>query len=313
MGSLVLKAASADIDYAKFGPVSALQFASHTFGGALDVPTLVGQVALPANVKILAASAVAIAASGNALAINVMSGPNAGTPPTLGTGTITFTTTATHAGTCTVVITGSGGNVIQTTTFAIGATNTVTQSAAAMVTALNTAPNPTVYASNSAGVVTLYQLANGDLGSLETYQASLSAAVTGQTVSPTTATAFTGSPTSVTAPGDNSLLGTQPPTPAAAGDFWLPRFGAVTLDTEGVNTVVYPPNTQLPGVLQVAAWDSIFPVTRTLGLVAIYPGYAASTTLQVTLLIAPVLLATNNWADLQWQPNNTTIGAPSTD
>lgn len=320
MGILVLEQASYHPRYAEFSGAVELAFPSVTLGANVTAPAAQAQKPLPLNCKILAIAAIATGAGGTGLGINIASGPSVGS---YSTGTITFTTTATHSGTCTITIGGPAG-FTQVITFAIGSTNTVTQSAVAAVAAINAVTtNPQIFATNSAGVVTIYQLTSNDvlvgLGTAQTYKAVLGGGVTGQTVSPTTATAFIGAHTAALGAPDNSLTGTVPPTTAASGQLLLPTYATIPIAASGseVNTVVYPPQLSSPGVYGVPCWDIIFPVTRTLSLIGIFTGYdgSDSVVLRVSVIAVPIILQPQSTQTQNgpWIPNNATIGAPSTD
>lgn len=318
MANIVVEQAEYLGKRAQFGPVSTFDYTAVTLAAQTTVPTYASTYTLPCNLKVIAVSAIAVAASGNQLGINLSSGRTFGT---LGTGTITFTGTATGAGTCTVSITGPS-SFTQTITFAIGGTNTPTQSGAALVAAIVALNNPQIYAVNAAGVVTIYQLTNQGIttaiGTPQQYAATLSGVLT-QTVGPNVATNFSAG-TGTQALPDNSFNGNFPPRAAVAGSYLFPTFQNVPVSANGTNTVFYPPLISqvggAPGGIQPyseACWDIIMPCTRELTLVTIYPGEAASTTLYVTVLGMPIILNPTQPYNTPWTPNNTTIGAPSTD
>jgi hypothetical protein len=320
VGILVLQKAISDPRSARFDGASTIEFPDVSMSANVTTPASKMQVPLPANVKVIAVSAIATVAGsgvGAGLGINIASGPAVGT---FRTGTITFSGTAGVAttGSVTMTIAGPTGYT-QTVTAAILDTYTATQSAAALVAAINSATNPQVFATNSAGVVTLHQLATGGaltgIGTAQTYKAALTG-VTTQTVSPTTATAFTGTPTSALGTPDTTYLGIVPSTTAASGQLLLPQFASIPVAVSGseVNTVVYPPQVTGPGY-NVNCWDIIFPVTRSLALIVIFTGYDGSNavTLRVRALVVPYILDPTQLHAQQWQPNNSTIGAPSTD
>ena len=327
----VLQSASQRREYAPFGAAQWVPFPSYavaanagvTPSSSLITPVVFAQMPLPCNVKVLAVAAFCSGGANTGIGLNLASGSGVGS---FATGTITFAggTNSGTAGTCTITVAGPTAGTSQVIAFAIGATNTVTQSAAAAVTAINAVADsskPQIFATNAAGVVTIFQLGVPgvltSLGGAQTYKAALSGGVATQTVSPTTPTAFSGVPTAAQGLADNSgptgasgVATEVPPQTAASGQLLFGRFHTVPSSTGGTNTVIYPGEVSTVGTPE---WDIIFPVTRTLAVVGIIAGYANAATLQVSALVVPYILDSTQPHNTAWQPNNTTIGAPSTD
>src|ERR1700761_175878 len=145
MGILNLKGAQSSGQRALFGAASVLDFPAYTLSANQTTPVAAAQVPLPCNVKILALAVTAIGASGNGLAVNLSSGPGFGT---FATGTVTFTGTAGASGTVTLAIASANGGPTQSVSAPINAGYTATQSAAALVTAINQVSGGQVYATN---------------------------------------------------------------------------------------------------------------------------------------------------------------------
>jgi hypothetical protein len=327
----VLQSASPTREYATFGAAQWVTFPSYavaanvgvTPSSSLVTPAVLAQLPLPCNSKILAIAAFCSGGINTGIGINVASGSAVGS---YATGTITFAggTNSGSAGTCTITIAGPTAGTSQTIVVAIGATSTVTQSAAAAVAAINAVADsggPQIFATNSAGVVTIFQLGIpsvlAGLGSAQTYQAVLSAGIATQTVSPTTATAFSGVPTAAQGKSDNSgpagasgVATAVPPQTAASGQLLFERFHNVPSSVAGANTVFYP---GLVAAIGTVEWDIIFPCDRTLALVGIIAGYANAATLQVSVLALPYILDPTQPHSAPWAPKNSTIGCPSTD
>lgn len=310
MPLLNLKGAQSSGQRALFGAASVLDFGAYTLAANQTTPVAAAQIPLPCNVKILALALTAIGASGNGLAANLSSGPSFGT---FATGTVTFTGTAGATGTVTLSIASAGGGPTQTVVAVITSGFTATQSAAALVAAINAATTGNqVYATNLAGVVTLYSV-SAQIQGAQTYAATLQT-VTTQTVSPTSATALTAG-TAARGTPDNTNLGVVPPVTAASGQFWLNRFVNVPISSGGTNTVIYPGTPAATGTDFGADWDIIFPCTRTLTLALFAAGFGASTVVQASALVVPIILnpTQSGSSNTVWAPGVNTIGAPSTD
>lgn len=302
---------------AVFGPVSMVTFTQGTITAASSTPTAGGTLALPCNVKILAAAASMTAGTYAPVAFNVTSGGLAGAG-VLGGGLVAITGPATANGTFTLVIAGPTPGTSQTINVPYTSGQTAGQIGTAVRTAINVIVGSSVMATDdAAGNVTLIQTTSQalltQLGGPQLYSASATAG-TGVAATPTVPTAFSAGTMTVASP-DNFATSTPSSVFAKNGQVLFPSFQIVPNASQ--NAVAYPPlMSSAPNLppSSVPTYDIIWPCTRTLALSFISPTFGTTVTFRVSLLVMPVIVDPNQPypAAAMWTPNQTTIGAPST-
>lgn len=334
----VLKGMRYEQTFVGFGPVSVLTFPSFTTNGATTSSLVARQtLALPCNIKIIAAAAAVSGASVTlplGLALNFASGqPPAGNTVGLSPAFV-VAGTADVAGVATVTIQGPNAATSLTATFNynIGATNT--QIAAGLAAAVNAAGNPYYTAAQGAPANFLVQnsLSSNLFGFLGGGAQPVITVTPGGdgvvTITPTGPQPLPTGANNVVGTPDNFMTSTPTSAFAGPGQFAFGAFKPIPLTlpllgTTPVNAVVYPQlitgqpaGSPVGPQFTLPEFDIVFPVTRPLSLYASSPGGGASNsgTVLVSVLMMPVILDPNKPypAARMWVPNNSNIGAPST-
>lgn len=327
MASPVTLGARYEQTFAGFGPASLLQYGTFTPAGT--VPTSAGTVAIPCNVKILAA---ALASSTNAglttVLVNFCSGPMPAAP--IGAGAIVFTLsgTITAAGTITLTVTGPTPD----TSFSVSFQYTNTASIANIVSGINGAYQaalnagtqpPVAVSTDGASTVTVFGIVANNLlplmGGPMTVALTAAPAGTGLVISPSTPQTLQPSSFQV-APSDNFTTTTPTSAFASNGQFLFGRYRSLRIGPIGTQAITYPslrvgqPAGSPQGAqFSLSEYDIVFPCTRPITLCYMLPGTGPNQT-NASLLVRPVILDPNQPypAGLSWTPRQQTIGAPST-